>query len=164
MINYKNPKIIINEDDTAYCRLVEKTLKSAGFKNIKTYYSGEECINNINTDKPDIIIQDFAMPGLDGIEVMKKVKSISPVTEFIFLSGQTSIKVAVETIKQGAFDYIIKDEVMQQNVIQKINRILYIHKLKFQKRTLAYGQWLFLAVLIISWGVIALLWYLGIFR
>jgi DNA-binding NtrC family response regulator len=160
----KNPVIFINEDDVAFCKLIEKTLSASGFNKIKVFHTGEECIHSLQNIKPDIVIQDFAMPGLNGIEIMQKIKSIYPETEFIFLSGQSSIKVAVEIIKQGAFDYIIKDEVAMQNVIQKISKILYIQKLKHEKKMSIYGRRLFLTLLIGTWLIIALLWYLGILK
>jgi DNA-binding NtrC family response regulator len=162
MKNFKKPVIFIVEDDPAFSRLTEKTLKASGYTNIKIYPTGEKCIDDIQNTKPDIVLQDFAMPGLNGIETMKKIKNIHPDTEFLFLSGQSSIKIAVETMKQGAFDYIVKDEVAQHNVTQKIGKILYIHKLQHEKKMSVYGKRLFLTMLIVTWAIIALLWSLGL--
>jgi DNA-binding NtrC family response regulator len=164
MINFKKPAIFIVEDDPAFSKLIEKTLRASGYTNLKIYPSGDKCIDDIQNTKPDIIIQDFAMPGINGLETMKKIRKVYPDTEFLFLSGQSSIKIAIETIKQGAFDYIVKDEVAQQNVVQKIKKILYIHKLRHEKKMSVYGKWLFLIILIASWAIFALLWYLGLLK
>lgn len=163
----KNPKkvtIFIVEDNQAFSKLIEKTLLTSGYTNLKVYLTGEKCIDDIQNTKPDIVLQDFEMPGINGIEVMKKVKIIYPDAEFLFLSGQSSIKIAIESLKQGAFDYIVKDEVAQQNVIQKINKILYIRKLQYDRKMSLYGKWLFLTLFIISWVIMGLLWYFGLFK
>jgi DNA-binding NtrC family response regulator len=164
MKNFKKPVIFIVEDDPAFAKLTEKTLYASGQKNVKIYHTGEDCISDIQNSKPDIVLQDFEMPGLNGIETMKKIRSFYPDTEFLFLSGQSSIKVAVEALKQGAFDYIVKDEVAQHNVVQKVGKIQYIRKLQHEKKMSVYGKRLFLALLITSWVVIAVLWYLGLLK
>lgn len=164
MKNYKNPTIFIVEDDIAFSKLTEKTLRTAGHNNIKIYPTGENCIDDLSNSAPDIVLQDFEMPGINGIETMKKIKEIYPDAEFLFLSGQSSIKVAVESLKQGAFDYIVKDEAAQHNVKQKISKILYIHKLVHEKKVLVFGKWLFLGLLLVSWAVIGILWYMGILK
>jgi DNA-binding NtrC family response regulator len=95
---------------------------------------------------------------------MKKVKDIYPDTEFLFLSGQSSLKVAVESLKQGAFDYIVKDEVAQHNAIQKIGKIQFIRKLQYEKKMSVFGKRLFLTILILTYTILALLWYLGVIK
>jgi DNA-binding NtrC family response regulator len=164
MKNLKDPTIFIVEDDPAFSKLTEKALHASGYNNLKVYPTGEKCIDDIQNTKPDIVLLDFEMPGLNGIETMKKIKSIYPGTEFLFLSGQSSIKVAVEAIKMGAFDYIVKDEAVQHNVTQKIGKILYIHKLQHEKKMSVYGKWIFLIMLITTWAIIGLLWYLGLMK
>jgi DNA-binding NtrC family response regulator len=164
MKNFKNPIIFIVEDDPAFLKLTEKSLRAAGFTNLKTYTSGNQCIDDIQHTKPDIVLQDFEMPGLNGIETMKKVKDIYPETEFLFLSGQSSLKVAVESLKQGAFDYIVKDEVAQHNAIQKIGKIQFIRKLQYEKKMSVFGKRLFLTILILTYTILALLWYLGVIK
>lgn len=164
MKNFKSPTIFIVEDDPAFSKLTEKALRATGYNNLKIYPTGEKCIDDIQNTKPDIVLQDFEMPGLNGIETMKKVRIIYPESEFLFLSGQSSIKIAVEALKQGAFDYIVKDEAAQHNVIQKIGKILYIHKLQHEKKMSVYGKRLFLTILIGSWAIMAILWYMGLLK
>lgn len=164
MKNAKNPTIFLIEDDPAFLKLTEKTLRASGYNNLKLYPTGEKCIEEIQGIKPDIVLQDFEMPGLNGIETMKKIRSFYPETEFIFLSGQSSIKIAVEALKMGAFDYIVKDEAAQHNVKQKISKILYIHKLIHEKKMSVYGKRLFLVLLLVSWAVIGILWYMGLLK
>ncbi len=164
MINYKKPIIFIVEDEPAYSKLIEKTLNVVGFRRVIICNSGEECLKKLEEIMPDIVFQDFDLPGMNGMEVMLKVKEKHPGTEFIFLSGQSSIKVAVETLKKGAFDYIIKDEVAQQNVVQKIRKVLLISKLTHEKESLRLGKRIFLIILLITWLTIGLLTYFGVFK
>jgi DNA-binding NtrC family response regulator len=72
---------------------------------------------------PDIVIQDYFMEDMNGLDVLRKVKKSSPKTEFIFLTGNESVDVAINSIKYGAFDYIIKDEVAMDKVNDKIIKI-----------------------------------------
>lgn len=163
-MNHKNPLIYIVEDDPAFSKLTEKTLRSCGYKNLKIYFSGNDCLKELEVQKPDIVIQDYEMPGINGLETMLKIKEKYPDTEFVFLSGQSSIKVAVEAMNRGAFDYIVKDEYSQENLIQKVKKIVYIHKLEFEKKMSVKGKRLFLALLLLSWGVMLLLYFLGILK
>lgn len=158
MINYKNPLIYIVEDDPAFQKLCEKILKLNKLSNIKTFDSGKQCLDNIHKQKPDIVLQDYDLPeGLNGLETMIEIKKIYPDSEFIFLSGQTSIKVAVETLKQGAFDYVVKDDGASETLIQRIKKLLKIVKLEDEKQTLRMGKRAFAILLVLSWVVIILL-------
>jgi len=125
----KYPLIFIVEDNATYTKIVKHHLTHCGFENINTYTSGEDCLNNLSLS-PDIIIQDYKLQGISGLNVLQRVKSCLPFTEFIFLSAQDSIEIAVNSIKYGAFDYIIKDEVALHRLSQKIENIIKLQKLK----------------------------------
>jgi len=125
----KYPFIFIVEDNKSYCKVVDFHLKHNGYENIMLLESGENCLNNLHL-KPDIIIQDYKLQGISGLNVLQRVKSVLPFTEFIFLSSQDSIEIAVNSIKYGAFDYIIKDDVALQRLLQKIENIIKLQKLR----------------------------------
>jgi DNA-binding NtrC family response regulator len=69
---------------------------------------------------PDIIFLDHDMNDLNGFEVLKKIKRINPGIYVVMISGQENIKTAVDALKYGAFDYLIKDE----NVSKKIETLI----------------------------------------
>lgn len=123
------PLIFVVEDNKSYSKIIEHHLKHNGFENVMTFSSGEQCLNQLNM-RPDIIIQDYKLQGISGLNVLQRVKDVLPFTEFIFLSAQDSIEIAVSTIKYGAFDYIVKDEVALQRMIQKIENIIRLQKLR----------------------------------
>jgi DNA-binding NtrC family response regulator len=129
-----DPLIFIVEDNPVYNKLVVNYLNSKKFNRIESFLSGEECLKKIHL-KPDIIIQDYLLEGMNGIEVLKATKKLQPQTEFIFLSGQDSVDVAINTMKHGAYDYIVKDQMALKKMADKITKILAIQKLvKSNKR------------------------------
>jgi DNA-binding NtrC family response regulator len=70
--------------------------------------SGEEALKIIEKKSFDVAIIDIKMPGIDGIETLKRVKKIDPLVEVILLTGHASIEAGIEGIKSGAYDYVIK--------------------------------------------------------
>lgn len=147
-----DPLIFVVEDNPVYNKLVVNYLESKKFHRIENFPSGEECIKRIN-QKPDIIIQDYLLEGMDGIEVLKHVKKIHPHTEFIFLSGQDSVDIAVNTLKLGAYDYIVKDQMALKKMVDKIHKIMAMQKLLKSNRRYKTGILLFFLAL----GIILLL-------
>lgn len=111
------------------------------------FYSGEDTINNLYRN-PDIIIQDFLLDGMNGIDVLKKAKDQNPNIEFIFLSGQDNIDVAINTMKYGAYDYIVKDQMALKKMVAKINKIQSVNKLVQTNKRYRTGVVVFFAVLV----------------
>jgi len=126
-----NSLIFIVEDNKVYNRMVAGYLTKKNFQNVRSFFSGNECIQAIkNGEKPDIVIQDYFMDGMNGLQVMQHVKQICPKTEFILLTGHESTEVAVNSMKHGAYDYIIKDEVALDKANDKIRKIIQVKRLK----------------------------------
>jgi len=113
-----------------------------------SFYSGEDTINNLYRN-PDIIIQDFLLDGMNGIEVLKKAKEQNPNIEFIFLSGQDNIDVAINTMKYGAYDYIVKDQMALKKMVNKINKIQSVNKLVKSNKRYRSGVVIFFVALIV---------------
>ncbi len=61
-------------------------------------------------ERPEVVTLDYSMPDMDGSEVLKKIKEVDPGIQVIIISGQEDIKTAINLIKNGAFDYIVKDD------------------------------------------------------
>ncbi len=122
MQNHKNPLIFVVEDNQMYNKLVVSYLKTNKFTNIESYFTGEDAVKNMYKN-PDIVIQDYLLEGMTGIEVLIKAKKNHPGVEFIFLSGQDSIDIAINTMKYGAYDYIVKDQMALQKLVNKIHKI-----------------------------------------
>ncbi len=133
MKNQDDPLIFIVEDNSIYNKFVASHLRSKNFNRIESFLSGEDCLKNLYK-KPDIVIQDYLLNGISGIDVLKTSKKKYPDSEFIFLSGQDNLNIAVNTIKYGAFNYIVKDRFALEKVIKNINEIMKIQSERFQNK------------------------------
>ncbi len=146
MQNQDSPLIFIVEDNSIYNKFIESYLRSYNFKRIESFFSGEECLRNLYK-KPDIVIQDYLLDGISGIDVLKTSKIKSPGTEFIFLSGQDNLNIAVSSIKNGAFDYVVKDRFALKKLIDNINKIMKIQHVRQEDKSNKIGIALFFIVL-----------------
>jgi len=75
---------------------------------VSTAYSGQDALDLLEKTAIDVVILDIRMPGMDGIETLKKIKASHPLVEVILLTGHGSTETAVEGMKEGAFDYLMK--------------------------------------------------------
>jgi len=100
-------KILIVDDEERVLQSIAGVLGDEGFRVI-TARSGEEAIGTFQKEEPDITLLDIWMPGLDGIEVLKRLKWISPDCQVIMISGHATISTAMTAVKLGAFDFIEK--------------------------------------------------------
>lgn len=119
----KNPLIFLIEDSIVYKDLIVGYLQSKGFSNLKVYKKGEECANDLRL-KPDLIILDYLSAGKTGLEFMVQVQNEHPEVDFIFLSGQNDLEVAVRIMKIGAADYIVKNDQAPYKLVKSINRLI----------------------------------------
>ncbi|MFC4263007.1 sigma-54-dependent transcriptional regulator [Ferruginibacter yonginensis] len=113
-------KILIIDDDVDMCLLLSKFLTRNGYE-VDTANAGNKGIAKFKENKFDIVITDFRLGDKDGKDILKEIKDIAPNTIVLIITGYSDIKVAVDVIKMGAFDYITKplipDEVL--NVLNK---------------------------------------------
>lgn len=149
----KHPVIFIVEDNKAYSKIVEHHLKSNGFNSLHTFVSGEECLQNLYL-KPDIIIQDYKLQGINGIFVLSQYKRKHPHCEFIFLSGQDDVPTAVNAIKAGAFDYIVKNGKAMTLLVPKIKDVISLQKQKRKIRKYHNALLLFIVAIFILAGIL----------
>lgn len=126
----KTQKIFVVDDDPPMNTMICKFVESQGYQNVTGFFAVEEMIPNLSKKEGVIIIQDYDLPGMSGLECIKEIKPKFPKVEFIFLSGQRSIQIAIDAIKFGAFDYIIKDNFAKDNVGIKIKNLLRIKDLE----------------------------------
>jgi UDP-3-O-acyl N-acetylglucosamine deacetylase len=99
--------VLIVDDEERVVESIAGVLEDEGFRVAKAR-SGEEAIRIFQEDVPDVTLLDIWMPGMDGIEVLKKLKWISPDCQVIMISGHATISTAMTAVKLGAFDFIEK--------------------------------------------------------
>jgi len=100
-------KILIIDDDNSLRRVLEYNLQEEGY-DVKAASSGEEGLYWFGQSKPDLVISDMKMTGMDGLMVLKSIKERSPETLVIIITAFGTVDVAVEAMKNGAYDYITK--------------------------------------------------------
>jgi two-component system OmpR family response regulator len=123
----KIPSVFLVDDDKMFLSSLKHELTEK-FKGIRfeTFINGEDCLKHID-QSPDLVVLDYYLTkgspeGMNGIEVLKEIKSFHPDTEVIILSAQDKLEVAANAIKHGAFEYVTKSEsafVRLYNTIKK---------------------------------------------
>jgi signal transduction histidine kinase len=100
-------KVLVIDDERITRENIKYELEKLGF-NVSTSNNGKEALSIIKNEEFDIVICDLIMPDLNGIEVLEEIKKITPDTEVIIITGHGSVKSAIECIKKGAIDYLVK--------------------------------------------------------
>jgi DNA-binding NtrC family response regulator len=149
----KNPLIFIVQENVIYKELLVGYLQQKKFNNIKTFRTTEECLKAI-PQKPDIIVLDYSFQGMTGLELMKRVKAEHPEIDFVFLSGQNDVEIAVSIMKLGAADYIVKNNKAPDTLVHSIDFLLsrsQVEKVKkgFQIGVIGFFIMLFFIIMII---------------
>ncbi len=101
-------QLMLVDDEKAFLNTLTKRLEKRNFV-VTTAYSGTEALEVLkNNDKIETVILDVKMPGMDGIETLAKIKTMHPIVEVIMLTGHATVDSAIDGMKQGAFDYLMK--------------------------------------------------------
>jgi DNA-binding NtrC family response regulator len=109
MKNQHSFKIFIVEDDLWYSSMLEYTLNLNPDYQVKKFSSAQSFLAALH-EKPDVVSLDYSLPDTNGDELMLRIKELSPDTRVLIISGQEDVKVAIDLLKKGAYDYIVKDE------------------------------------------------------
>ena len=104
----KEPFIMLVDDEVPFVETLAKRLATRNIETIKAF-SAEEGLETLETNQNlDVIILDIKMPGMDGIEMLKIIKKVSPLTEVIMLTGHATIELGIKGMKLGAYDFLTK--------------------------------------------------------
>ncbi len=115
----ERPRILIVDDERSMREFLAIMLGKSGYR-VEAVARGEEAVKRVGHTLFDLVITDLSMPGMDGLEVLKRVKDISPATAVILITAYATTASAVEAMKLGAFDYVIKPfKVDELNIIIK---------------------------------------------
>lgn len=103
------PKLLLVDDEVPFIEAISKRLKKRNF-DVSMANSGMEALEMLSMEgfDPEVIILDVKMPGMDGIETLEEIKRKHPLVEVIMLTGHATVSSAIDGMKKGAFDYLMK--------------------------------------------------------
>ena len=100
-------KMMLVDDEERFLSTTKKLLEKKGYEVI-TASSGSEALEKLQSHTVHVVILDVKMPGMDGMETLKEIKRLHPLTEVIMLTGHATVESAVDGMKCGAIDYLMK--------------------------------------------------------
>ena len=123
--------VLVVDDEEQFLKVFSQRLEGRGMK-VDTSTSGEEALTKVAGKDFDAIILDLAMPGMNGIETLKRIRSENPELQIIILTGHGSIEKGVEAIKEGAVDFLEKpadvNKVMEKISEAKRKKVVLVEK------------------------------------
>lgn len=127
-------RILVVDDERAIRDLLSDAISHAGY-DVLSASNGKEALSLIEQENIQIAICDIKMPGMDGIDLLKKIRDISPETIVLMITAYASVETAVDALRYGAFDYILKPFI-EEDVFAKILRIDQYLKIKRENQIL----------------------------
>jgi len=120
-------KVMLVDDEIQFVETLVKRLKKRKL-NVTSAGNGEEALSRLDENPADVVLLDVKMPGMDGIDVLREIKSRHPLVEVIMLTGHANVEVAIQGMELGAFDYLMKP--------MDIDELLYKIQDAHQKKTI----------------------------
>ncbi|MBW1705882.1 MAG: response regulator [Deltaproteobacteria bacterium] len=124
-------KILFVDDEIDFLETLMKRMKKRGVS-VSGVGSGEDALKFLDDKSADVVVLDVKMPGMDGIETLRKIKNRYPLIEVIMLTGHASMEVGIKGMELGAFDYLMKpvdiDELLYK--VQDAYKKMAIHEKK----------------------------------
>jgi DNA-binding NtrC family response regulator len=102
-----NASILVVDDEPTVQEALETFLRAEGYS-VATAGSGKEALTRIEEQEFDLIVADLVMPGMSGLEVLERSRSIAPAVGVILITGHATVETAIEALRKGAFDYLQK--------------------------------------------------------
>ena len=108
-----SPLVLLVDDEVPFVETMTKRLSKRQLMVIPAY-TGREALEKLGKNTVDVVILDVKMPGMDGLETLAAIKDHHPLVEVIMLTGHATVKSAVEGMRLGAFDYLMKPCEMEE--------------------------------------------------
>lgn len=116
------PRILIVDDEPGIRQSLKGVFEDEGFTT-EAVSTGEECLNKVDEDSYDLVLLDIWLPGIDGLETLRKLREKSPATHVIMISGHATIATAVTATKLGAYDFIEKPFSLEHTLLTARNAL-----------------------------------------
>lgn len=108
-------RTFIVDDDPFWTAILSEMLTDLGYNNIIAFSNGKDCIENLHLN-PNLVFLDYQMEDMNGIEVLQKIKSYYPGIGVVFCTALEDLSVAVNAMKHGSFDYLLKSNANKKEV------------------------------------------------
>ena len=123
--------VLLVDDDVALLRSLERVLKPKGFQT-KTAQSGEEAVAICAQQRFDVVLSDISMPGMDGIQLLRKIRETDLLVPVVLLTGGPAVSTAMEAIEYGAFRYIAKP-ISNEDLVSVLEQASRYHRMARMK-------------------------------
>ncbi|OGR22293.1 MAG: two-component system response regulator [Desulfobacterales bacterium RIFOXYA12_FULL_46_15] len=112
-------KMMLVDDEERYLQTTAKLIEKKGYE-VLTAGSGEEALEKLRVQTVHVVVLDMKMPGMDGNETLKAIKAMYPLVEVIMLTGHATVDSAIDGLRNGAFDYLMKpadlDQILEKSL------------------------------------------------
>jgi DNA-binding NtrC family response regulator len=126
-------KVLLVDDEKEFIETLAERLAVRDFI-VQTAFGGDEALSKIKEEDFDVVVLDVLMPGKNGIETLREIKSLKPLVNVIMLTGHATVETAIDGMKAGAFDYLMKPT-DTNDLVGKITKAFNI-KAEHEKRIL----------------------------
>jgi DNA-binding NtrC family response regulator len=134
MANKFESKIYVVDDDPFCLATYDKHLRAQGYKDITCFSNGADFLLKLH-DEPDIVLLDHDLGEMTGLELLTEIKNFNTNIYVIFASARQQPEIAAASLKNGAFDYIIKDDSVLEHITLTLNKLFVVQDyLKKKKR------------------------------
>jgi DNA-binding NtrC family response regulator len=113
-------KVLLVDDEVEFASTLAERLQIRGYE-AKAVFCAESALDMVRSEPPDVVLLDLKMPGMNGVEVLRTIKKLSPSCQVILLTGHGSEQSAAEWAADGAADYAIKPSEIE-TLVAKIDR------------------------------------------
>lgn len=124
-------KVLLVDDEEQFVEALAMRLEARGYA-VATVFNGDQALSHLKAKDVDVVILDVLMPGLSGIDTLREIKKLRPLTEVFMLTGHATVETAIEGMKLGAFDYLMKPTEIE-NLVEKITKA-YKRKAEHEER------------------------------
>jgi DNA-binding NtrC family response regulator len=115
-----NEKVLLVDDEQEFTEVLSERMRSRGLE-VVTADSGPSALEKAEHESFDAIILDIKMPGMDGIETLRRLRKINPNLQVIMLTGQATVKAGIEATRLGALDFLEKPADLKQ-LLEKVDQ------------------------------------------
>ena len=113
-------RVLLVDDEEQFVETLAMRLEARDFA-VATAFNGDQALDYVKGKDVDVVVLDVLMPGLSGIDTLRELKKIRPLTEVVMLTGHATVETAIEGMKLGAFDYLMKPTEIDE-LVEKINK------------------------------------------